>query len=111
MNAICAASEGNVGSGVYEQPGSGALGPKVRRGLRCVAYNPHCFASERLQFTSRQVFLAQLNVVHPTARRLADFFQKPPSPSRLVISKLGAISYVIEKQEFRSLVLVVRRLP
>jgi hypothetical protein len=56
------------------------------------------FAGQHFEFASGKVFLAQLNVVHTTARSLSNIFQQTATASHFIPGELGSIGDVVEKQ-------------
>jgi len=60
----------------------------------------HDYAGQRFEFATREIFLAQLNVVHAAASSFGNIFEQTAPASRIVPRELGAIGDVVEKQEF-----------
>ena len=91
MDTVGATSYSNLGTGVDEQA-------SLRR--CCSTQYSDCLDGQGFQLAGSQVFLAQLNVIHPEASALRDLLQQAMPAEGLVTSELRAVSDVVEQQGF-----------
>ena len=89
MYALGPAGAGDVGARVYEESSFQFM---------VLSSQLDGFAGESFELVRGQVFLAQLDEVHPATKCLRNGFEQP-NPARVFISgKLRAIGDVVEQQ-------------
>lgn len=89
MHTIGAGDDRNIDPRVDEKFGPGRW-DRVNNFLR--------FPGKRFQFPHRQIFFAELNVIHTGFRRQPDLVQDAAPPGRLAVAELRSVSDVVEEQ-------------
>src|SRR5258708_24509708 len=90
----------NISARVDEKGGSQCL--LLSSQLSIFANRFDSFAGQRFQFTTRQIFLTQLNVVHARAGALGNFFEQPKAAWGLISSKCAPIGDIAQNRQKRS---------
>ena len=92
MDAVGLDRQGDVGAGVDEERSSqfSILIPQL-------GDEAHGFAGQRFQVAGREIFLAELDVVHAGEGGFRDFFEETATAGEFVSGKPGAVGDVVEQ--------------
>jgi hypothetical protein len=95
VDALGSDSQGDVGAGVDEE--SGSQGPGARGQSTCFANCANGFAGQLFQLSCREIFFAELDVIHASAGGFGDLFEQAATAGEFVAEEGAAVGDVVEK--------------